>query len=295
MGAFTFTADAGTDTLTITAHGLLTGDGPVAVRNIGGALPAATPALGPVLDRWVIRVDANTLKIATSNANAMSGTFIDITSDGTGTNILEIGLPYRRARTYANGSILFPADLNAMMDSHVAIYDLLTGQPQTLWNALTLTHPITLTATLTPSGGIRRPVHVSAANAQLTSIGLGGPAIFDGSVWSLGTSGAAQGPVFDVPLNAGDILTAVRVYVIKTSASGTISAVFTVRNTATGATVCSGNASLSVNNPGNVTMTLSTIAVGSLPFTILDGHSMTVAVSGGGTTGDQVRGVAGYF
>jgi hypothetical protein len=63
MAAFTFTADARTDNLTITAHGLNTGDGPAAVRNIGGTLPAATPSIGPVLDRFIIRVDANTIRL----------------------------------------------------------------------------------------------------------------------------------------------------------------------------------------------------------------------------------------
>lgn len=154
MPAFTFTADSGTDALTITAHGLLTGDGPAAVRNVGGALPAATPALGPLLDRWIIRVDANTIKLAESSSLALAGTPINITSNGTGTNILEIGVPYRRPRTYAPGVQLKSADLNANFDAWPALHGLLTGQAQGIWDSVTLAEPLTLIEPLVPNGGI---------------------------------------------------------------------------------------------------------------------------------------------
>lgn len=124
MPSITFTALASTDALTATAHGLLTGDGPVAVRTIGGTLPGATPALDPDADYWAIRVDADTLKIATSQALALAGTAIDLTSDSTGVCRIEYGIPYRRATTYAPppapgvpGSQIRSADLNALQDS----------------------------------------------------------------------------------------------------------------------------------------------------------------------------------
>lgn len=82
---FTFTAAAATDLLTKVAHGLETGDGPINVSNAGGALPGG---LAAATSYWVIRVAADTFKLATSLANAYAGTAIDITSDGTGTQTL---------------------------------------------------------------------------------------------------------------------------------------------------------------------------------------------------------------
>lgn len=135
MAAVTFTADAGTDVITAAGHGLNTGDGPCATRNIGGALPGG---LAPVTDYFFIRLDANTGKLATSSANALLGTAINLTTNGTGTNILEIGVPYRRPRTYAPGVQLFSSDLNANFDALVALHGLLTGQAQSTWSSFAL-------------------------------------------------------------------------------------------------------------------------------------------------------------
>ena len=134
MPAFTFTADAATDQLTIAGHGLLTGDGPVAVRNLGGALPGA---LTPVTEYWAIRVDANHIKLATSNPAALAGTAINLTSDGTGTQLLEVGIPYRIATTYVPGSPIKSADLTAMQAALQAIHGLFTGQAQSVWSSFT--------------------------------------------------------------------------------------------------------------------------------------------------------------
>jgi Protein of unknown function (DUF3383) len=68
--------------LTITAHGLNTGDGPVQLTTTG-ALPTG---LSTATNYWVIKVDANTIQLATSLANALAGTFIVLSSNGTGTN-----------------------------------------------------------------------------------------------------------------------------------------------------------------------------------------------------------------
>jgi hypothetical protein len=83
--SFTFPAAAATDLLTKVSHGLETGDGPINVSNAGGALPAG---LAAATDYWVIRIDADTIKLATSLANAYAGTAIDLTTDGTGTQTL---------------------------------------------------------------------------------------------------------------------------------------------------------------------------------------------------------------
>lgn len=68
------------DLFTKVAHGLLTSE---AVRvTTSGGLPTG---LAVDTDYYVIRVDADTFKLASSAANALSATPVNITSDGTGT------------------------------------------------------------------------------------------------------------------------------------------------------------------------------------------------------------------
>lgn len=81
----TFTADNATEIFTIAAHGLQTGDGPFRVSNSGGALPTG---LLTATDYWVIRIDANTFYLATSLVNALSGTHLSISTNGTGTQTM---------------------------------------------------------------------------------------------------------------------------------------------------------------------------------------------------------------
>ncbi len=64
------------DTITITAHGFATG---LKVALTGTNLPGGLSATS----YWVIVVNANTIKLATSLANATAGTPVDITSAGT--------------------------------------------------------------------------------------------------------------------------------------------------------------------------------------------------------------------
>jgi hypothetical protein len=80
-----FTADNTTEIFTAVAHGLLTGDGPIQVSNGGGALPTG---LSASTNYWVIKIDADTFKLATSRANAIAGSNLLITSNGTGTQTL---------------------------------------------------------------------------------------------------------------------------------------------------------------------------------------------------------------
>lgn len=135
--AIAFTATASTDQLAATAHGLNTGDGPVAVRGLSGAAP-----LAPVTNYFAIKIDANTVKLATSAANALAGTAIDITSNGSGT--LEYGIPFRRRTTYAAGSQVKSLDLDEIQDALVGVHDVFTGQSQALWAGVTLAIPLTL-------------------------------------------------------------------------------------------------------------------------------------------------------
>ena len=100
----TFTADAGTDVCTWTStanipSNILTG---TRVRlTTTTTLPAG---LATATDYYVIKVSDTTFKLATSYANAIAGTAIDITDAGTGTHTVNWLLP-----RYTNG-----AGLNAM-------------------------------------------------------------------------------------------------------------------------------------------------------------------------------------
>lgn len=68
--------------ITLTGHGAITGYGPVqfALTGDASALPAGLTVL---TDYWLIRVDDDTVKVATTFANALAGTAIDITDVGT--------------------------------------------------------------------------------------------------------------------------------------------------------------------------------------------------------------------
>lgn len=78
--AKTFTA-AASDLITISAHEFKTGlKGQVSTS---GVLPAG---LSASTDYFVIVVDANTIKLASSLSNANAGTAVDITDAGTGTH-----------------------------------------------------------------------------------------------------------------------------------------------------------------------------------------------------------------
>lgn len=81
--------DAGDDELTVTAHGHETGDGPFRFTLAGGgeALPTG---LAVDTDYWVVKVDDNTIQLATSitNAQAVPASVIDISGSITGTPAL---------------------------------------------------------------------------------------------------------------------------------------------------------------------------------------------------------------
>ncbi len=72
----------GTDTIASTAHGLNTGT-KVTYSNGGGT---SVTGITSGNDYYVIRVNANSLKLASSYANAIAGTPIDLTVVGTGTS-----------------------------------------------------------------------------------------------------------------------------------------------------------------------------------------------------------------
>ncbi len=93
-----FTATNADEKFHATAHGFSTGDGPLQVTNSGGSLPTG---LLTVTNYWVIVIDANTFFLATSLANALAGTNLAISTDGTGTQtIASVGTALRPASPF---------------------------------------------------------------------------------------------------------------------------------------------------------------------------------------------------
>lgn len=72
--------DPTTNGITLTAHGLVTGN-KVTYSNGGGT---TVVGLTDATDYYVIKVDANTVKLATTYTLALAGTAVDITADGVG-------------------------------------------------------------------------------------------------------------------------------------------------------------------------------------------------------------------
>jgi hypothetical protein len=78
--------DAAANTLTLTAHAYLTGDGPLRLTT-SGTLPGG---LALLTDYWAVKVDADKVKLATSfqRAAATVPIVVDVTSAGTGTHTI---------------------------------------------------------------------------------------------------------------------------------------------------------------------------------------------------------------
>jgi len=83
----TFTADAGTDIITYANDW-------VNFTKVQFTTTTTLPAgLSLATDYWLVRQSATTAKVASSYANALAGTTIDITDAGTGTHTLTIQMP----------------------------------------------------------------------------------------------------------------------------------------------------------------------------------------------------------
>jgi hypothetical protein len=173
LAAFsTFTADSSTDLLTSTGSlGFinLLPYSKVQVSNSGGALPTG---LSAATDYYTIRVSDTTCKLATSYANAVAGTAIDISGNGSGTQTMNNLLP-----RYTNG-----AGLQAFM-----------------WNtnatAMGAATPNLSLASYTNSAA-------TAARATPTVLPIGKTAAANGLVLYSGTGAGKYGPF--MPLQAGD-------------------------------------------------------------------------------------------
>lgn len=80
--------NTGTDLIAKALHGMTTGAGPYRLSNAGGALPSGT-GLAADTDVWIYAPTTGTFGFATSKANALSATLINITSaSGGGTHTI---------------------------------------------------------------------------------------------------------------------------------------------------------------------------------------------------------------
>lgn len=80
FATLTVAPDHTSNSFALTAHGLLTGDGPLDYA------AATTPPTGldPTLQYYVIKTSANAFQLASSLANALAGTPVAFTDNGTG-------------------------------------------------------------------------------------------------------------------------------------------------------------------------------------------------------------------
>lgn len=108
----TFTADAATEVLTLAsgARSLDWGDG-VRLSNSGGALPAG---LSAATTYYVIPHLHEQVQLATTAANALAGTAINITDAGTGTHTLTY---YDEARYKLNGTFAVDQEVGEVLDN----------------------------------------------------------------------------------------------------------------------------------------------------------------------------------
>lgn len=99
------TGTAATDLLTKTDHGFTTGDPFVITFSSGFA------GLTTTTKYWAIVISSNTWKAATSLANAVAGTPIDITSNGTGATVIKATAVVPSAGVALSATrVLFPGE-----------------------------------------------------------------------------------------------------------------------------------------------------------------------------------------
>jgi hypothetical protein len=103
-----FTANAGTDVITVDTMSWNTGT--LVHTSTSDTLPAG---LAVDTDYYVIYVTATTIKLATSMANAIAGTAIDITDTGTGTHYMHPPILNNREDHHTHVSIYITGDLDS--------------------------------------------------------------------------------------------------------------------------------------------------------------------------------------
>lgn len=172
LSAFsTFTADTGTEQLTSTGSLGFANLFPYTRVQVSTTTTLPAP-LAAATDYYVIKVNDTTIKLATSYANAVAGTAIDITTTGTGTHTLNTLLP-----RYTSGA----------------------GVQAFLWNT-----NATAMGAATPS--LSFPAYTNSAQtgsrATPTTLPIGKTAAANGLILYSGTGSGKYGPF--MPLQAGD-------------------------------------------------------------------------------------------
>lgn len=281
-------------TLTITGHGLNTGDGPATLfiaPGSGGVLPTGLPAIPS--DAWIIKIDTNTVKLASSNPNAMAGTALTFSDNGTLPLSLMGGVPFRIGRTLVSGvSQVSKIDLDAFATTFVALWNLLTGQAQSLFPAVNLAGALTVAGNLSVGGSITAGSDAvtdiyDASNVITITSGftevLNGHAFY----WQIPAGSSTAIARVRVPL--GRKITAWSVQFRKVSnGSGTLTAyLFDIGPAANGSAISQvgSTQSTSANAPGAVTLGqpgLSAVATGSTFYQIV--------IEGAAATGDLIIG-----
>lgn len=165
----TFTASSATHELTITAHGLVTGDGVLSTSNSGGALPSPLAASTAY---FAVVTGANTFRLARTRAEALSGFYIKLTTNGSGTN-----------------------SIGGVSPTHVA--------PATVVGDLDATRLVPLVTASWPAQAM--------AWVEMTNIGTRDSAGLGSARWQI-TGGTDAKFVYPVALPVGTVLTKVRLF-----------------------------------------------------------------------------------
>lgn len=203
--------DHTTGQLTITAHGLITGGGFAASPRgplYGGAIYAPPggvipTGLTPVTTYWPIVVDADHIKLADSNAHAMTGTAVSFSTNGTLPLQFLVGLPYELPRISAPGTQDFSDDKNTAWQALKALWALLSGQAQSVF-------PVSASPIRPRTLPISAAKFVGDATPALKYDDGGGTT---GLVVRNNTTGSAFVVKADVPIPVGGRITAFRVTV----------------------------------------------------------------------------------
>jgi len=137
---FTFAAaavDTTLDQVAFAEHDLATADGPMRIYALGSGSTVPAGLTARTVDYWVIRADADTVALASSEAGALAGTRINLTSQGAGTiavvgprleDRLDVDLPIGVARRRTGAAF----DPGLYLASYSAGYGTAGGLPDDL-------------------------------------------------------------------------------------------------------------------------------------------------------------------
>ena len=126
--------DTAADTLTLTAHGLQSGDGPIQFTT-SGTLPAGLVLLR---DYWVEVVDVNKIKLHLTLSGVLAKTTaVDITSAGSGTHTLvDVVSSTERLRWMSHGLLGNSVNGTVALDKHLGYSLRAAHRPPTLAYAI---------------------------------------------------------------------------------------------------------------------------------------------------------------